>query len=66
MCALSSAFVHGILSNVVHRKVYLSQLYPPGVFGGAAPSVPSFIGSKVIMVDILVMVLHLPLVLTKK
>ena len=47
-------------------KVYLSQLYPLGVFGGATPSVPSFIGSKVIMVDILVMVLHLPLVLIKK
>ena len=29
-------------------RVYLNQLYPCRVFGGAAPSVPSFIGSKVI------------------
>ena len=36
------------------REVYLGQLYPPRVFGGAAPSVTSFIGSKVILVDILV------------
>ena len=34
--------------------MYLSQLYPLRFFGGAAPSVPSFIGSKVILVDILV------------
>ena len=33
-------------------KMYLSQLYQ--TIGGAALSVPSFIGSKVIMVDILV------------
>ena len=34
--------------------VYLCKIYPPRVFGGAAPSVLSFIGSKVILVDILV------------
>ena len=34
--------------------VYLGKIYPPRFFGGAAPSVPSFIGSKVILVDILV------------
>ena len=34
-------------------EVYLSKVYTPIVFGDAAPSVPSFIGSKVIFVEIL-------------
>ena len=29
-------------------EVYLGKMYMPIVFGDAAPSVPSFIGSKVI------------------
>ena len=29
-------------------EVYLGKIYTPIVFGDAAPSVPSFIGSKVI------------------
>ena len=32
-------------------EVYLGQIYTPLVFGDAAPSVPSFIGSKVILVE---------------
>ena len=31
-----------------HVAVYLGKIYTPIVFGDAAPSVPSFIGSKVI------------------
>ena len=47
MCALQATFLDGFLSNFVQMCI-ISQIYTPIVFGDAAPSVPSFIGSKVI------------------
>ena len=46
VCALTAAFLDGFLSNCM--EVYRGKIYTPIVFGGAAPSVLSFIGSKVI------------------
>ena len=53
-CVHYNSCISARISFKFCMKVYLSQLYPPRLFGGAAPSVPSFIGSKVILVDILV------------
>ena len=48
VCALTAALIlDRFLSNFVWQ-VYLGIIYTPFVFGDAAPSVPSFIGSKVI------------------
>ena len=47
VCALTAAFFDGFLSYFF-MEVYLSKIYMPNVFGDADPSVPSFIGSKVI------------------
>ena len=55
MCALQATFLDGFLSNFVQMTdVHQSQLYTPIVFGDAVPSVLSFIGSKIILVHILV------------
>ena len=47
VCALTAAFLDRFLSNFVW-SVHLGKIYTPIVFGDAAPSVPSFIGPKVI------------------
>ena len=47
MCALQATFLDGFLSNFC-TDVHHSQIYTPILLGDAAPSVPSFIGSKVI------------------
>ena len=47
MCALQATFLDGFLFKF-SMEVYLGKIYTPIVVGDAAPSVPSFIGSKVI------------------
>ena len=54
LCALQATFLDRFLSNLVQisfkfsTDVHHSQIYTPTVFRDAAPSVPSFIGSKVL------------------
>ena len=46
MCALQATFLDGFIK--FFTDVHRSHFYTPIVFGDAAPSVPYFIGSKVI------------------
>ena len=45
VCALSAVFLEGFFFKLC-MEVYLGTIYTPSVFGGAAPSVLSFIGSR--------------------
>ena len=47
-CVRSAGHISWWISLKFSTDVYHSQIYTPIVFGDAAPSVPSFIGSKVI------------------
>ena len=53
-CVRSAGHISWWISFKFCTDVHHSQIYTPIVFGDAAPSVPSFIGSKVILVHILV------------
>ena len=52
-CVRSNSCISWRISFKFCMEVYLGKIYTPIVFGDAAPSVPSFIGSKVILVEIL-------------
>ena len=47
-CVRSNSCISWRISFKFCMEVYLGKIYTPIVFGDAAPSVPSFIGSKVI------------------
>ena len=47
-CVCSNSCISWRISFIFCMEVYLGKIYTPIVFGDAAPSVPSFIGSKVI------------------
>ena len=47
-CVRSAGHISWWISFTFSTDVHHSQIYTPIVFGDAAPSVPSFIGSKVI------------------
>ena len=47
-CVRSAGHISGWISFKFCTDVHHTQIYTPIVFGDAAPSVPSFIGSKVI------------------
>ena len=53
-CVRSAGHISWRISFKFCTDVHHSQIYTPIVFGDAAPNVPSFIGSKVILVHILV------------
>ena len=46
-CVRSNSCISRRISFKFYMEVYLGKIYTPIVFGDAAPSVPSFIGSNV-------------------
>ena len=48
VCTLQATFLDGLILSNLFTDVHHTQIYTPIVFGDAAPSVLSFIGSKVI------------------